>query len=502
MDRITGFVESFVPKNLPKKRADELREELTCHILDKADYYREIGYDKNDSIDKAIAAFGTDESSKNYILKEFEELYSERSIFGIIAFFIIAAMNALCVPLDIWVYSADFNRDPDPLGAFISFSMTFVVLLMITVARIKKYRKTLISIAVANTLIAGSLLCSFYPQMAAYTIGDNIIYLIDRFTPISVGNAITMHIDSLFTEGMIALVLQWAFLLVPAIYCIIEAVRIGKGKANPVKNPKNKVLVFCALFLASTAVSCLLQPASQRYVDDYPVWLDNYDNCISEESSQKFDEISIGDTYSEVSNFLSSEGYISIEQYRNSLDKLTKKQFDNNLKEFTFKDGFEVWFDPDPDKWIKGNGFVGIKKENDIITAVGIGNLNQDMYSGKYYNFGYWDDYDHDIYGMIGNFRALNEGNSETEVMSKLTGDYGVIYTKIVSLEDGKKESYYRVYCHGEIDPEAKAYRDMFDERYVELFFENGKLTYGEMYDEIYLDKGSKVESESIRMKS
>ena len=144
MNEINEFVDSFVPKNIPKKRRDKLSEELICHILDKTDYYRDIGFSKEESVSKAIEDFGSDEEMKNYILGEFEELYHERTWWGFVAGAFIWLMNWMCFPLDIWVCSADYNRDPDPAGAFVSFCMIFAVLGLIIFARIKKYRKMLL----------------------------------------------------------------------------------------------------------------------------------------------------------------------------------------------------------------------------------------------------------------------------------------------------------------------------------------------------------------------
>ena len=143
MSRITEFVDSFIPDNLPKSRKAILKSELTNHILDKAEYYMEIGYTEADSTEKAIEDFGTDKEMKDFIFGEFEELYCERDILGVLAFVFVWAMNILCFPLDLWVTSADYNRDTDPFSAFCSFVMIFCVLLIIIFARIKKYRKTL-----------------------------------------------------------------------------------------------------------------------------------------------------------------------------------------------------------------------------------------------------------------------------------------------------------------------------------------------------------------------
>mgnify|MGYP003298839072 CR=1 FL=1 len=38
MNRVKAFVDSFIPENLPKKKRLELKDELECHILDKADF--------------------------------------------------------------------------------------------------------------------------------------------------------------------------------------------------------------------------------------------------------------------------------------------------------------------------------------------------------------------------------------------------------------------------------------------------------------------------------
>ena len=489
MNRITEFVDSFIPKNISKKKALILKDELVCHIMDKADFYKEIGYDDAESVNKAIEDFGTDEMDKKYICSEFEELYSEKSIYGILAFVIIAAMNFICAPLDLWVTSADFNRDPDPFSAFISFSMIFVVLIMIVLARIKKYRKTLISIGIVNTLIAVVLLMSFYPQMAAFTLAYDIIYLVDNFTPFSIGNIIVMAHDGIF-----AMALWVGILIIPSLYCFTEAFRIKQGRAKQVKKPKKKIALFSSVFFTIAIASCLLYPTSEKYADNYPVWFDNYYNYISEASQQMFDEISIYDKYSEVDNHLCFEGYVTIELYRDSLDRVKRKQFNQNLKEFDFAEGFEIWFKPG--ETADGNGFIGIKQENGIITGKAIGNIEEKMYMGTG-NFGYWNDSNDDMLTMLDYFRTLKKGDAEADVMSRIGSEFGFIYAKRSSVENGKKINYYRIYFHGITNPEGKSY-EKDDSRYIELAFEDAVLVKGTMYDKVYLDKGSEVKTESI----
>ncbi len=490
MNRITDFVDSFIPDNIPKKEATLIRAELTCHIMDKVDFYKDIGYNDMESIDKAIADFGTDENDKNFIFNEFEELYSERSIFAVGAFIIIAVMNFLCVPLDLWVTSVDFNQDPDPQSALYSFCMIFVVLGMIAFARIKKYRKTLTAIGIINTLLSVLLLVSMYPQMAAYTMSSNLIYLIDLLTPFSMGHMIVMA-----NNGLLSMAIWVALLFIPAIYCFVTAVRIKRGAAKTIDNPKKKAGIFAGVFFAVTVTSCLLQPVGEKYIDDYPVWFDCFYNYISEESQKKFDEISLGDSYSEVSEKLKAEGYTTTADYEKTLDRLTKKQFRTDMKKFIFPDDYVVWFMPD--KYVKGNGFIALRYENNVVTGKSVGNIDKHMYNEKEQTFGYTGiDYKHDMFAVMDNFRALKLGDSEAEVMSKF-GE-GFVYTKRFSLQGVKRTNYYRIYFYGKTDPEAKRFEG-YDNRYIELIFEDGRLIRGVMYDHIYREYKHKVESEKVR---
>lgn len=254
MNRISQFVDSFIPKNIPKKKAGVLKDELTCHIMDKAEFYREIGYDYTESVNKAIEDFGTDEADKSFIFKEFEELYSERSIWGIISFVVIGVMNLLCNDFGLYVATADYYRDPDPPSIFISFMLILLVLSIIFVARIKKYRKTLIATGVINVLICLSVLAAFYPQMASYAVSYNIIYL--------------LSLDCGVIEYALPVATYRIVLLLPSLYCFIEAVRIRKGTAKDVSNPKKKAAIFCVIFIVIAIASSVLYPTSEKYVEE------------------------------------------------------------------------------------------------------------------------------------------------------------------------------------------------------------------------------------------
>ncbi len=494
MNRITDFVDSFVPKNIPKKKALILKAELTCHIIDKADFYKEIGYDDMESVNKAIEDFGTNESDKNFIFNEFEELYSEKSIFGILAFVIIAVMNYLCFPLDTWMYSADYNGDADPVGAFVSFTMIFIVLFLIMFARAKNYRKMLFFIGLSNFLIAASVLMCLYTQMAPAAIEENIIYLIDRFTPVSMGDVILGYY-----AGILSSYVSFGLPVIFALYCFISSYRLKRGSAKKINKPVLKISVFAGVYFVFALFSCILHETSNTYIDDYPRWFSEYDIYISEETDALYSVISTGDSLTGVTELLYNEGFTPMESYRNSLDKLTKKQFDNRMENFDFIDGFSIWFSPE--KHIKGNGFIGIKAENGVITGKAVGNLNKNMYYGKYITFGYVDSSIRtDMDEMTEYFGSLKKGDREEDIMNRFGSEFGNIYTAVTSVENGVTETRYRIFCYGVSNPLAEDHIDKYDKRYIELVFHNGELSKGTSYDERrYDDNNSYVLTEQIK---
>lgn len=493
MNRITEFIDSFIPNNIPEKRKKMLRDELLCHLLDKADYYKELGWEENMSYDKAIEDFGTDTDIKNYILGEFEELYQEKTVWGIIAGLFIWAMNWMCFPLDIWVASADYNRDPDPAGTFVSFCMIFAVLGLIVFARIKKFRKMLFCIGVSNIFVVGIFLWCFYPQMASFSMLYNIIYLVDNFTPLLLG-------DSGIADGIIYVI---AFISIPialAVYPIVASILLKTGKIGTVKNPRKKCIITGCICVAICLITCLLQRTGWSYYEDYPVWFNPYNLTVAEETDGLYNKINIGDSKESTVLLLENEGFISINAYRSHLDRLTRKQFDADMEQFTFLDGYTVFFHPE--KHIKGEGFVGIKEENGIVTGVAVGNLGKYMYDQKNKTFGYSNSYTWQQWTDIDEteeyFDLLQIGDKEEDIMYVLGSFIGEVYAKRKYTQNGNEITYYRVYVYGLENPDAPDY-DQNDSRKIELTFTNGILSQGAMYDDEYIDKETVITKTDVK---
>lgn len=491
MNRINDYVNSLVPLNIPKRKRKDIREELLSHIFDRIDYYKEIGYDTDSAIDKALCDMGEDEATKASVRNEFEQLHHERTWWSFVACAVILVMNLLCWPLGNWVMSADFNDEPDVFKALVSFGMIFVMLFGVVFARVKKYRKMLVGIGVSNVIVAGCFLFCFYPQAAFYVMDLNIVCLIERFTPFYMNDILEYYVGGIFFISCIV------FLALCSLYCFVMAVLLKKGKAGTVKNVKRKVVTFVAAYFAVAVFSCVIYPWSEAYERDYPMWFNEYNSCISEETGELYENIDLLDDYQKAADYLTENGWMSIETYEKTLDKVTLKQFRGEIRRFSFESGYEVWFNPAKLKDISGNGFIAVCKNDDNkISGKSVGNLNTEMYNSKY-GFGYSrqsDERRDDMKELIAAFDKLKKGDREENVLAVFGSDtgvvyqYGEIYTKSASIENGILKTYYRIYSLGTVYPNEKSWYDRVRDRYFEFTFENGLLTQGKMHYNDYPD--------------
>lgn len=477
-DTVNNFLYTLIPNNLPKKKKELLYSELECHLYDKADFYKEIGYSEDESIKKAIDDMGTDEEIKDGIVREFEELYHERSWWAVIPACIILLMNAICLFSGNWVTSFDSNDDPTPLKAFISFFMIFVSIGITAFARIKKYRKCLVGAGLGNLILGVLYWYCLYPQSAMYSLFYNTVLLIDKLTPFAVTGVLEWPYMTFFAFSVV-------FVLLSAIYCFIASARIKYGKAKDTENVKTKCIVFSSCFAAVAVISCCILPSAVSFQREYPVWFNAYYIYISDDSQELYDSIELGMSYSEVADFLKSRGWISTEEYEKQLDKNTLKKFRYELDSLDFDSDYAVWFNPE--KHIDGNGFVFLKQDGSgKVSSKGIGNAGP-FNSGEDGGFRLTDSGRNDnVKAVISDFEKLKKGDSEEDVMSNfgennLSEKKGVIYTCFESIENGSRKDYFRVHAYGTVDSTAILYYEKNESRYIEFEFIDGKLTNGEM---------------------
>ena len=88
-EKISAFLTDVIPNEIPKRRRRKLVDELYCHIEDKADAFREIGYSDEDSISKALEAFAETDETKKSISNSFDGMYHERTAWAFVSFFAV-----------------------------------------------------------------------------------------------------------------------------------------------------------------------------------------------------------------------------------------------------------------------------------------------------------------------------------------------------------------------------------------------------------------------------
>lgn len=73
--RIQEFIEDYIPKRITKETRYLLQAELENHIYERIDYYTEIGYSEEESLEKALKDFGDDKETKEQIKKNLENIH-------------------------------------------------------------------------------------------------------------------------------------------------------------------------------------------------------------------------------------------------------------------------------------------------------------------------------------------------------------------------------------------------------------------------------------------
>ena len=122
-ERISKFIADYIPKRISKETRYKLQYELENHIYDRIDYYKDIGYSEEESLEKALNDFGDDEETKEQVKKELGEIHKPVTLadfFAITIPFAIAIIlivgiaanflfrlneiyNLVIVPLIIWL---------------------------------------------------------------------------------------------------------------------------------------------------------------------------------------------------------------------------------------------------------------------------------------------------------------------------------------------------------------------------------------------------------------
>lgn len=153
LEEINAYIQSVLPAKLPASKRQSLHDELFSHISDRYEFYREIGFDDEQSTKKAIHDMGEDEKTTEYIRNEFDELYFEKTWWAVLAFFGVLVLNAAAGLLGISVVSPTTTATPSAWKVGVSF--LFLLCNIIVIRTIYRFgcRKSLLAFSAGYLLI-------------------------------------------------------------------------------------------------------------------------------------------------------------------------------------------------------------------------------------------------------------------------------------------------------------------------------------------------------------
>lgn len=471
---VNEFINSFLPDNISKKKRQQLYDEMECHILDRADFYIEIGYDEETALKKSMECFGEENEMKESIKKDFEELYHERWYYALIAGLIPLIFNVIAAFTGNFIHTADYAGSPSAENVFMSSLFVCFVILQIMFCYKKGYRKSLIATGISNILIICTLIVAFYPQSALYALPLNISYILEKLTPLIMKNPAD-DLPNIFSWYGTLL-----FLGGTALISFILAKRIkikGRSERKSLKGIAVLAFIMCGM--------CFLNGATYRpakdYFREYRIWFDDKDDTVSEQSLEIFDLIPLGCTYDDAKAYLEYLGYVNTEDYIKTLSREEQKMFRYNLGEmkFFFGEDYEIFFEKDKEYYRRDeNAFFFVRAdEKGTITGkgIGVGSEYEDRYGSKHHHCSA----DNNTDKCIADFENLKKGDGKDETLRKLGEENGHFYTVFSENENGVQKDYYRVHSHGK--PKGNYYHNT--DLYIQLWFtdellEKGRLEY------------------------
>ncbi len=491
MNKIESYIDSVIPKNIPKSKQQKLKTEIESHIYDRIDFYEEIGYDTDSSINKALADMGEDEETKTSIRNDFEELHFEQTWWAV-ALSVIMFFVSSTLPL---VFEFQIQN-----ARILSFILTFAFVSVTYFLYKKGLRKCLIASSISHSVIGLSSFIGFsgvsYYLLAQRSFNEVITYLIELFTPLILYDTSYEMFD-------------WYMLLYIAATLFL-AFRIKKH-GKPAKKKPFMPVIFCVIYLVTAVISvCLYDDANNHFMGYGANFTEGLDH-ITPDAQNYYSVVDENTPYSEFSSLLRENGYMTVDEYKESLDHPGYKYFSQHYDnlEFILSKEYEVWVHPDrmefgnssktvyfedasyyhesyrmdietSSDFIEEESYTLIfllKDEGDKVKSIGVGQLDKEL--GCYSPNGEPENYV-DIEACLEYFQSLKGGESEAEVMNYFDSQHREIVGKYKNYTENGKLECYRLRLYSNLSCEEY---DGID--YVELWFENGSLKRGKYYKSV-----------------
>lgn len=484
--RIESYLDSVIPEKLSKKRQKLIREELRDHISDHIDFYTEIGYSEDESVEKALADMGDDGGVTAMVKKDFEKVYGEKIWMPILAFVLTTLVIMSAMFGGVWIVSGDSKGSPQAYEVFLSFAIILVMSFAMVFAYRKGLKKTLLAIGIPNLLSGATVFYSGYSQPAIYALISDIGFLLEKTTPlITYKFASEQELVNEYISFIAGIVLDIGLALVS----LILFIRLRK-KGTPEKKSKKGIIITASVLCAAAIGLTFMYTGTEKFYRSYKYVMNGKkfetSDGICKQSEAAFESIDLGMDYNEAVRRLRVQGYMPFDEYRKTQSREMSKRLKYSLGELELTvtdEGYTVFINPNifyDDNDIYGrngsNGFVYLRADSDGCVeskGVGSGAAVKDKY-------GYVPD--HHSGGSGGrscyqNFKTVRVGDRKDEVMKKLAGENGDVFAKFVTLKNGEENEYCRVSHAGSYGSD-----EIYCPVVVEIWFENEKFSDAKLY--------------------
>ncbi len=316
-EKITAYLNAVIPEKIPTKRKRDIEEEYRCHIADRIEKYREIGYDEETSIEKAL----TDMGDAQPVRESIERLYRDRTVFAVALSLALLAATYAANTYGCIYASLDTADDPGTPHVFFSALVTFGLLLTILRAYQKRQRKTLLATGILMALYIPTTLLSsaiFQPLLYATVLMCYFFIEIIFGIPFGVDGTIYVDLAPVFF-GSIGLMIAFCAL---SFWLYKKAARTVKLSVPPKRRRRPKLKTLAVLLALYTVfltgvfyIASGYYGITEHWVTAY-IRLDRAENSKALKLYRRIDSAATGDY---VNSHFENNGYIPIETTADSI---------------------------------------------------------------------------------------------------------------------------------------------------------------------------------------
>lgn len=382
--RIENYLDSVIPEKLSKRRQKLIREELRDHISDHIDFYTEIGYSEDESVEKALADMGNDGGVTAMVKKDFEKVYGEKIWMPILAFVLTVGIGSLLYLFASFLFGTSFS---DACSALVGFAAMLGVSLIMSAAYRKGFKKTVLAMGLSGAVFGlpfitpAPRLPSIYSGFVDALFYDGC-YILEKIMPISLYPATEFYDYDIF-----AVLGSAAFGVGFAVAAIVLYIRLRKDGLPKEKSKKSRAIKIGAVCVAAIAVALTCRGA-ENFFNSYIYVMNGYkfetSDGICKQSEAAFDSIELGMSYDEAKLKLRVQGYMPFDEYCETQSWGMRKRLKYSLNELDLAvtdEGYTVFVNPNVFYDYSGidgrnysNGFVYLRADSDgCVESKGVG---------------------------------------------------------------------------------------------------------------------------------